>query len=457
MRALIRLAGVGIVGMAMHYIATIQSRLLTRPSPGAALLTVIGLAISLVLLILVTSGTGSKDGRRGVARVPPRVVRGLWLAVTGFAVIGIGAFTTVVAESRPDATPYHNDAIAIQQCAAQLVLHGQDPYRSLDIFSCYDDLGIGGDRTTPLRRGLFAAVPVYPTDAQLDAAWEERRSDPASNVEFEWRPYPALAFLMMVPWVLLGLDPNHLSIILLVIGMGLVLLRAQPRARGLMLTAMLSSLVVIAWTIGGSLDLLYAIPLMAAWIWRERRWSSLLVGVAIATKQLAWFAAPYYFMQVVSSRGKREALLRFAMVCAVFVASNAPFIAGDPAAWVAGVATPMLAPMFARGAGIVLLSTGGLLPLPPSAVYVVAEGIAMVVCLVVAWRARRSAPEVGLVLAFIPLFFAWRSLFSYFFLLPLFAAAAISRMRLDLPDPQTIEDDGAVAIVHGPWRPATVA
>ncbi|TMD58999.1 MAG: DUF2029 domain-containing protein [Chloroflexi bacterium] len=458
MRALIRLAGVGIVGIALHYIAETQGALLVQPKPAGAFLTVVGLAVALLLLSLVVVGRGEGDGRRMLSDVPRRFVRGLWLAVTAYAFVGVGTFATMLGQSEPDGTPYHNDAIAIQQCAAQLVLQGQDPYRSLDLFSCYQRLGIGPDRTTPLKRGLFADVPVYPTDAQLDAAWDARVADPASNVEFEWRPsYPALAFLLIVPWTLFGFDPNHLSVLLLVLGMTLILLRGQPRARGLLLTAMLSSIVVIAWTIGGSSDLLYAIPLLAAWLWRERRWSALLLGIALATKQLAWFAAPYYLMQVIVSRGKREAVIRFGIASAVFVVTNAPFLLADPAAWIAGVTTPVHEPMFARGAGIVFLSTVGGLPLPSAGVYTVAEGIAMIICLVIGWRARRTSPELGLMLAFVPLFFAWRSLFSYFFLLPLFAAGSIARMRLDVPEVDRIEDAGGVAIVHGPHRPAAAA
>jgi hypothetical protein len=49
---------------------------------------------------------------------------------------------------------------------------------------------------------------------------------------------------------------------------------------------------------------------------------------------------------------------------------------------------------------------------------------------VIAWRTRRTSPELGAVLTILPLFFAWRSFFSYFFLLPLFAFAATARMPL---------------------------
>jgi len=63
-------------------------------------------------------------------------------------------------------------------------------------------------------------------------------------------------------------------------------------------------------------------------------------------------------------------------------------------------------------------------------VYAAVELAVLAACLAVAWRARRTSPELGAALAIVPLYFAWRSLFSYFFLLPLFAFAAVARMPL---------------------------
>ncbi len=458
MRALIRLAGVGGAGVALYYVGEAHGALLdaARPHPGGVVLSVAGLALSLLLLVWIVSGTGRSDGHEASPPRLRRMLRALWIGVTVFAFVGVVTFFTMLAHTEPDGTAYHNDAIALNQCAATLLLDGKDPYVSLDIFSCYDRLGIGPDRTTPLRRGLFRDIAVYPSDAQLWSAWRLRHDDPAGNLEFEWHPsYPALAFLLLVPWVVLGLDPNHLSVILLLMASALVLLRTERTARGLMLTTLLSSIVVIAWTIGGSSDLLFATPLLAAWLWRERRWSALALGIACATKQLAVFAAPYYLIQVLARDGWREAARRAAIVAAVFVLANAPFVLTAPAAWFAGVTAPLREPMFPRGAGLVFLSTGGVLPLLPPAAYALGEGVVTLALLLVAWRTRRTSPEVGLVLAYVPLFFAWRSLFSYFFLLPLFAAAAIARMPLSVPGPERVERGGAVALVEGPRRPMT--
>ncbi len=456
MRALIRLAGVGVVGIALYYLGEAHGALLNQPRPraDAVVLSVVALAMALVLLVWLVSGTGRGDGRDPAPRSLRRVLRALWVGVTVYAFVGVATFFTMLAVTEPDGTPYHNDAIALNQCAAWLVLEGKDPYVALDIFSCYDRLGIGPDRTTPLRRGLFRDVTVYPTDDQLWSIWTLRQDDPASNVEFEWHPsYPALAFLMLVPWVMFGLDPNHLSVILLLIAMGLVIARTERSARGLMLTALLSSIVVIAWTIGGSSDLLYATPLLAAWLWRERRWSAVALGVACATKQLAWFAAPYYLMQVIARDGWREAARRTGIAAVIFVLANAPFALRDPAAWLAGITAPVREPMFPRGAGLIFLATGGGLPLLPPLAYALLEGGMTLGLLAVAWRARRSSPQAGIVLAYVPLFFAWRSLFSYFFLLPLFAAGAVAGMPLGVPEVARVASAGAVALVGGPRRP----
>jgi hypothetical protein len=109
--------------------------------------------------------------------------------------------------------------------------------------------------------------------------------------------------------------------------------------------------------------------------------------------------------------------------------------------------------MFARGAGLVFLSTNGILPLFPATTYVAMEALVGLIALGVAWRTRHSSPELGVVLAMLPLFFAWRSLFSYFFLLPLFAIAAISRMPTGDLAVGTARRTGALTILAAPAQP----
>src|SRR2546428_9872971 len=99
------------------------------------------------------------------------------------ATVSVAWLFTVPRRHAEDWTPYHNDAIALNECAARLLMSGVDPYAALDIFDCYGRLGIGPDRTPPLRQGLFADVSAYPTAVQLVAAWPSR-SRAAGKVAF---------------------------------------------------------------------------------------------------------------------------------------------------------------------------------------------------------------------------------------------------------------------------------
>src|SRR5205823_10885650 len=70
---------------------------------------------------------------------------------------------------------------------------------------------------------------------------------------------------------------------------------------------------------------------------------------------------------------------------------------------------------FPMGVGIVNLSVTHLLPFLSKREYTVLEGIAMLASLVWYWRICKRIPEAAMLLAVLPLFFAWRSLASYFY------------------------------------------
>jgi uncharacterized membrane protein len=232
----------------------------------------------------------------------------------------------------------------------------------------------------------------------------------------------------------------------------LVFLRAPVGLRPFVLTGLLGAASVAAFTVSGGADLLYAVPLVAAWLWREKRWSGLLFGVACATKQLAWFFGPFYLIAIAAREGRAVALRKGAAAAAVFAIANFPFVVADPRAWIAGVTAPIADPMFPRGAGIIFLMLNGLLPPWPQLAYTAMEVAAFAISVAVAWRARHASPELGAVLATVPLFFAYRSLFSYFFLLPLFAFGGLVRMPVGELAPALARASGALTLFAFPAR-----
>ncbi len=430
MRALFRIAAVAVAGAALYFAGIVNSIILEHPGRGGVGVVVLAIAVAIAILRVSLMGTGRGDA---VAPMPARTwfLRATWGFVCVMALVGFGWLVETPRQHSLDWTPYHNDAIALNECAARLVLEGRDPYTDLDVIACYQGLGIGPDRTTPLRRGAFASVAIYPSDDQMDEVWDQRASGIGPNDEFVWRPsYPALSFLFLVPVVALGLDTNYLYVACLLAAMALVVARAPLTLRPFFFTALLGAASLSAFAVGGSLDLIYALPLVVAWMYRDRKWAAVPLGIAIATKQIAWFFAPFWIIAVITERGWRAAARDMAIAAGIFAAMNLPFIVHDPRAWMAGILTPLLEPMFARGAGLIFLFTNGGLPLLPQVAYAATEAVAGIICLVIAWRTRNTSPELGAVLAIVPLFFAWRSLFSYFFLLPLFALAAVARMPL---------------------------
>jgi hypothetical protein len=450
MRALFRIAAIAVAGAALYYAGLLNSIVIQRPERPGAIAVVVAIGAALVVIAASLRGTGKDD-----ALTPPqhtRLHRLTWLFVCAMAVVSMAWLASMPRQHSDDWTPYHNDAIALDECAARLLLAGRDPYATLDIFECYSSLGIGADRTTPLRQGRFAEVTIYPTDDQLDQTWALRQRE-GGNVEFVTRPsYPALSFLLLVPFVAFGVDTNYLYLACLLAAMAIIVWRSSAALRPFVLTGLLGASCLAAFTVGGSADLLYALPLVVAWIWRDRLRGAVAFGLAVAIKQIAWFVAPFYLIAVIGTSGWRAAVRHTAIASAIFALTNLPFIAWHPGDWVAGVLTPLVEPMFPRGAGIVFVSTNGGLPLPSSNIYLALEGLAMLACLLIAWRARRTSPEIGIALALIPLFFAWRSLFSYFFLIPLFAFAGLARMPFGELTVQRAREAGAVTILALPEK-----
>ena len=457
MRALLRLVAITLAGAVLYYAGIVNAMVILRPSPVGAILVVGAIAVSMAMLVAALVGDGRGDAQAPADERYVGLHRIAWLVVCLMALVGASWLFAAPRDSGTDATPYHNDAIALSDCAARVVLDGHDPYTDLDVYTCYARLGIGADRTTPLRRGLFAADGNYPSDAELDTVWAIRSHSGSTQVEFESKAsYPALSFLLIAPFVALGWDTNVLYVLCLVAAMGLVVLRAPSGLRPFVLTGLLGAASLAAFTVGGSADLLYALPLVAAWLWRERRWSGVLFGIACATKQIAWFFALFYVLAIAQRQGWRTALRRAGEAIAVFAIANLPFVLHDPGSWLAGVAAPITDPMFPRGAGLIFLVLNGVLPVWPPLAYTALEAGAFAICVAVAWRSRRTSPELGAVLALVPLYFAYRSLFSYFFLLPLFAFAALVRMPLGDLSPALARASGAVTVLAMPSGPRAV-
>lgn len=332
-------------------------------------------------------------------------------------------------ESVVQASPYSNDAIALNRRAIDYLIKGMNPYGKPSIISTLEDFRMPSTRTTPLRQGALAEVFPYPSDMELELVFRLAKArgefDP---LEFESKvSYPAGSFLFPAPFVLLGLSDLRLFYLLCALIMVAVLIyRASPGLRGLGALVCLVNVGLWSQIMGGTMDTLYGVLLFLGWISRRSPWrSAVLMGLAGASKQMVWFFLPFYLVRMVRDWGWRQGVKSATIVGGIFLLTNASFILSSPRDWWAGVMAPMLDPMFPMGVGIVSLFVGGLLPPAPPIFFTLLEGVVMVGALVWYYRYGDRAPSSGLLLGILPLFFAWRSLPSYFFLVPILVFGAV--------------------------------
>lgn len=181
--------------------------------------------------------------------------------------------------------------------------------------------------------------------------------------------YPAGAFLVDVPSVWLGLPSMGLAQILLFIALSVAIVAAAPPETRLALTAVLwANPTLVQRVVNGDFDIWWLAALIAAWMLRERRWSSgALLGVACAVKQTAWIAAPFYLIWVWREHGFSEALRRTGIALATFLVINLPWILLSPRAWLESLLLPLSLPLLPDGSGLIALGQAGIGLLPARA------------------------------------------------------------------------------------------
>lgn len=430
--------------IALHNLLEAPRDAVTRALGAAATgaLAFVTLSLSLWLLLLA------------LWERPPqwRWLRSRWalalaLALTlGAGLIGLRQVGVMVAATVQSPPYYPNDGATLDQYAAQQLLAGNNPYVTSDIVAAIHQYQQDPAFTTPLRDGPFAtrAWTDYPSADERRAAFPAQTAgQPEAALGFETKmSYPALAFLPLVPLVWMG-APNGAPLTALCwLALVALLVIAAPRDLRLWVGLLALADVPLLNAAGvADPDILYLAPLFAAWRWRERgTLSAVTLGLALAIKQLAWFSAPFYAVLIWRERGWRAALGRLAGAGAVFAAINLPFFLNNPRAWLSGVLAPQFDPMFPLGNGLIRLSLSGVLPLAPTPLYTALELLALAVALVWYWRNCLRAPALGYALAVTPLFFAWRSLTTYFYFTALPALALLFSARRSAED--------AAAVTH---------
>jgi hypothetical protein len=359
-----------------------------------------------------------------------RLILPLALSLALGSLFGLTGMAWLVLHA-PPAQSYFTDIISLTQMDADLVLSGRNPYTSDSAYR----LALARfpeAMATPLRGTIFGTGYTGISLHHLSVTQRQYVAAPQQVPDaFDPRTlhsYPALSFLLYVPWV--GVGGTNILLVNLLVYWGifawLVWLSPLGWRHWGALVALAAMPTVMASLIESNEVICIALVLLA-WHMRERIWvGAVLLGLACAFKQYAWFFVPFFALEVVRGQGWRAGLRWAGIGMATFLLPNLPFLLISPRAWLVSQTIPMTDPFFASGMGLIQLSTSHLLPFGPPALYTLLEAVALGMGLWIFASIRTQIGASGLILALLPLFFAFRSMPNYFAFVPWLALYAVN-------------------------------
>lgn len=285
---------------------------------------------------------------------------------------------------------YGTDGMAYNHYSAILVLRGQNPYAS-DLSRALGLFHIPENVVTPRETGELVTSQTY----------------------------PALSFLLYVPFVAVGLsDMRIVSLAAHVLSI-FILFRVTPGPLRAFAPLALCFPDVLDFTPAPVQDILWIPPiLLSVALLNRPRWSGLLYGIACSIKPLPWLIAPYLFVYLWKREGTKfptsPRLWTFvAFTAAAFLAFNGPFLVWDPGAWASGVLSPWIANNVPQGTGLSTLTQAAWISVPRT-FFLVSTFAAAFVLLTIEIVDFGRARYIVWWFPAIVMFFAYRSFQNYF-------------------------------------------
>ena len=314
----------------------------------------------------------------------------------------------------------YSDSDALLYQAVDNLMHGKNPYAEANVVTAILALKSPPGKITPLRAGPLANVFPYPSQEQYTQIWQAAIQSPtqSSPAIESTLGYPAGFFVIPALFMFLGIDNLRLIMLILTLPAVIyVIAVCRPDMRLWLTGAFLGSLVIWNSIASGLTGALYFPFLLLAWVlWRRNLWlSAVFMGLAIATKELAWFFLPFYLILILRNSGWKRGFEAGALAGGIFLALNLPFIISGPGLWFGSVISLLKDPLFPFGTGVVTLVTFGFAKIHSSLMFTAIEVAAMLGGMAWYWFKARRYPAMGVILSVFPIFFAWRSLWPYFF------------------------------------------
>lgn len=339
------------------------------------------------------------------------------IAVLAAVIVALGIWCYFQIYIAPD---YGTDEVAFDQYAAQLALHGINPYL----------------------HSMAAAFPLF--HVSPNGYTFLLNGQPVTKLS-----YPALAFEEYLPLLAMGVSTQAAvwtDVAAWALG-AVVLYAVLPRKLAPLAAVVVSLDVFTGYAVGGITDFLF-MPLLigAAAGWDRFAWTRgpaawrgpVLMGLAMAVKQTPWLIVPFVVAGIVLesrrlrgwAQGARDGLRYLGIAVLAFLVPNLPYLLSAPRAWLSGILTPVTAQTVPAGQGLISLSLslpvgGGSLRDYSYAALVVF--LALIACYLATYPMLKPA---AFLLPSIVLFFATRSFGSYLvMLIPAAVAAAATTQR----------------------------
>jgi uncharacterized membrane protein len=302
---------------------------------------------------------------------------------------------------------YGTDEGAFEQYAAQLLLHGHNPYTA-----------------NMLPALIHFRVPIQYATYTLNGMVSSTFA------------YPSLAFLLVVPFIPLTHGVQSVivgNVVFLAIEMVLLFFFLPRRFRAVAPIVVVGLPILFGYTVAGINDaLLGPFLLIVAYKWSDIGRTGHLekggvvravsLGLAASISPLTWFIAPFVLLGIWRHRtpmlGSRSALslaVKFGTVSALaFLVVNGPFILWSPSAWLTSVGAPLFQHAIPYGQGLIDASVFFHLGGGNLAFYTYASIAIMAAALVIYVVYFRRIWMVTFILPSAVLFFPMRSLAEYF-------------------------------------------
>ncbi len=402
-RAVALLASLGLFGVAFATWSTIIS------VPATGIASLLGFAGALALV---------------VASLTVRPERLVWVdrALLVLALVLLAAWAASNLYSQPG---YGTDEAAFEQYAAQLLLHGHDPY---------------GANLAPAL-SLYR-VPIQYATYLLDGGAVHTLG------------YPALPVLLVAAFIPLthGVQSVIAADVVALAATVVAMYALLPRPwRSLAVLVPIGLPILFGYAVAGVNTIVVGALLVVV----AHRWSgvgaggrlsrgdvarSVFLGLAISTQQLAWLVAPFVVIGIylvrrteLGPRGAARVCVRYAGgALATFAVVNAPFAVLGPRAWLSGVLGPITQHAIPYGQGLVDLSLFFHIGGGDLAAYSAAGLLAYLGALVLFAMCFSRLGRGAFVIPTIALFFTTRSLAEYF--MTLVAAVTVSLVTTDRDD-----------------------